>query len=236
MPDWQKLVRRHLALLLDAAEKDEIHAELAAHLEDAYESMLRDGIKSSEAAKRTLGLARDWQDLRRKITLVRSGEDTMTNRVTQLWLPGLATFLLSTGILAVMQILRLRPWILAKKRRFARGRALRLVVDSVAASRRHRGVPVMARGRFTARDTFVDGLSGAAVSCLDFSGASCESNLRQIYRPQHRADVSDFCSVWLGASSRGAPSRRGLTHTTSFRGAQAWMASRAADLPRVQWR
>jgi len=96
MPDWQKLVRRHLALLLDAAEKDEIHAELAAHLEDAYESTLRDGIKSSEAAKRTLGLARDWQDLRRKITLVRSGEDTMTNRVTQLWLPGLATFLLST--------------------------------------------------------------------------------------------------------------------------------------------
>jgi len=114
MPDWQKLVRRHLALLLDAAEKDEIHAELAAHLEDAYESMLRDGIKRSEAAKRTLGLARDWQDLQRKITLVRSGEDTMTNRVTQLWLPGLATFLLSTGILAVMQILRLKPWILAK--------------------------------------------------------------------------------------------------------------------------
>jgi len=114
MPDWQKLVRRRLALLLEVAEKDEIHAELAAHLEDAYESMLRDGIKGSEAAKHTLGLAGDWQDLQRKITLVRSGKETMTNRVTQLWLPGLATFLLSTGILAVMQILRLKPWILAK--------------------------------------------------------------------------------------------------------------------------
>lgn len=114
MPDWQKLVCRHLSLPLDAAEKDEIHAELAAHLEDAYESMVREGINNSEAARRTLGLAKDWQHLQRKITLVRSGKDTMTNRVTQLWLPGLATFLLATGILALMQISGLKPWILPK--------------------------------------------------------------------------------------------------------------------------
>jgi len=110
MPDWQKLVCRHLHLPLDAPP--EIHAELAAHLEDAYESMLRKGINNSEAAKRTLGLAQDWQDLQRKITLVRSRKDTMTNRVTQLWLPGLATFLLSTGILALLQISGLKAWIL----------------------------------------------------------------------------------------------------------------------------
>jgi hypothetical protein len=116
MPDWQKLVRRHLfGLPLDAAKKDEIHAELAAHLEDSYESWLRDGINNSEAARRTLCLANDWQDLQRQIILVRRGKDTMTNRVTQLWLPGLATFLLSTGILAVMQILRLKAWVLAKE-------------------------------------------------------------------------------------------------------------------------
>lgn len=115
MPDWRELVCRHLFLLpLDAAEKDEIHAELAAHLEDAYESMLRDRINDAEAAKRTLCLAKDWQDLQRKITLVRSGKDTMTNRVTQLWLPGLAMFLLSGGILALMQIFGLKPWILTK--------------------------------------------------------------------------------------------------------------------------
>jgi len=114
MPDWQKLVCRHLSLPLDAAETDEIHAELAAHLADAYESMLREGINNSEAARRTLGLAKDWQDLQRKITLVRSGKDTMTNRVTQLWLPGLATFLLATGILALMQIAGTKPWILGK--------------------------------------------------------------------------------------------------------------------------
>lgn len=115
MPDWQELVRRRLSgLALDPAEKDEIRAELAAHLEDAYESMLRDGANNSEAAKRTLCLANDWRDLQRKISLARSGKDTMTNRVTQLWLPGLATFVLSWGILALVQILRLKAWVLTK--------------------------------------------------------------------------------------------------------------------------
>jgi hypothetical protein len=116
MPDWQELVRQRLSgLALDPAERDEVHAELAAHLEEAYESMLGDGINNSKAAKRTLGLAKDWQVLQRKITLVRSGKDTMTNRVTQLWLPGLATFLLSQGILAVLQIWGPQAWILAKE-------------------------------------------------------------------------------------------------------------------------
>lgn len=115
MPDWQELVRQSLAgLALDPAERDEIRAELAAHLEDAYEAMLRDGINNSEAAKRTLCLANDWQDLQRKISVARSGKDTMTNRVTQLWLPGLAAFVLSGGILALMQILRLKAWVLTK--------------------------------------------------------------------------------------------------------------------------
>lgn len=115
MPDWQELVRQRLAgLALDPAERDEIRAELAAHLEDAYEAMLRDGINNSEAAKRTLCLANDWQDLQRKISVARSGKDTMTNRVTQLWLPGLAAFVLSGGILALMQILRLKAWVLTK--------------------------------------------------------------------------------------------------------------------------
>lgn len=115
MPDWQELVRQSLAgLALDPSERDEIRAELAAHLEDAYEAMLRDGINNSEAAKRTLCLANDWQDLHRKISVARSGKDTMTNRVTQLWLPGLAAFVLSGGILALMQILRLKAWVLTK--------------------------------------------------------------------------------------------------------------------------
>lgn len=38
MPDWQELVRQRLAgLALGRAEKQEVHAELAAHLEESYE-------------------------------------------------------------------------------------------------------------------------------------------------------------------------------------------------------
>jgi hypothetical protein len=40
MPDWQELVRRHLTgLALDPAEKDQVYAELASHLEESYESL-----------------------------------------------------------------------------------------------------------------------------------------------------------------------------------------------------
>ena len=37
----------------------------------------------------------------------------MTNRVTQLWLPGLVTFILSMGLLALTQIYGPKPWMLS---------------------------------------------------------------------------------------------------------------------------
>ena len=116
MPDWQKLVRRHMSTLaFTLSETEEVHTELAAHLEDAYESLIKKGMREPEATEQTLSLANDWQDLQRRIQLARIGKDTMTNRVTQLWLPGLATFLLSAGILALLEILGPRPWILGKE-------------------------------------------------------------------------------------------------------------------------
>lgn len=95
MPDWLELVRQRLHLLaLHSSERDAVHTELAAHLEDAYESLLGEGMSESEAAKRTLCLVNDWQELQQKIHSARIRKDTMTNRVTQLWLPGLLTFTL----------------------------------------------------------------------------------------------------------------------------------------------
>ena len=191
MPDWQKLVSRQLCgLPLDPAEKDEIHAELATHLEDAYESLLGDGINNSEAARRTLCLASDWQDLRRQITLVRRRKDTMTNRVTQLWLPGLATFLLSQGILAVLQIFGTKAWILAKEGHLPIAQSR---TGGLAARGDHRHPGWVRRGR---------------------RGTPGESDPGEIYRPQHCALVSDFCSVWLGAGARSSSSCRRPTHTT----------------------
>ncbi len=69
MPDWLKLVRQRLnGLALHSSERDAVHTELAAHLEDAYESLLGKGMSESEAAKRTLCLANDCRNCSGKFT------------------------------------------------------------------------------------------------------------------------------------------------------------------------
>lgn len=113
MPDWQELVRLRLAgLALDAAEKDEVHAELAAHLEESYEAFRKEGLAEPEAAERTLARSGDWKELRQGICSTRNGKDAMTNRVRQLWLPGLLTFALSMILLEVAQKFGPRPIVL----------------------------------------------------------------------------------------------------------------------------
>jgi|SRR5579859_583461 len=115
MPDWQDLVRQHLSsLALESLEKDEICAELAAHLEESYEALLREGVPEATAIHRALLLASDWNDLQRKIQSARTRKDIMTNRVTQFWLPGLVTFVLSAGILALIEIYGPKPWALMR--------------------------------------------------------------------------------------------------------------------------
>ena len=116
MPDWKKLVGQQLSGLdLDSTEREEVHAELGAHLEESYEAFRAEGLTHYDAVQRTLVQIADWKSLQKRIDSVRKGKDTMTNRVTQFWLPGLATFLLSAGILAVMEILGLKAWILGKE-------------------------------------------------------------------------------------------------------------------------
>src|SRR5215467_4903916 len=113
MPDWQELVRQRLpGLALDAKDRDNVHAELAAHLEESYETLREEGLADHEAIQRTLARSGDWKDLQRKIDSARTGKDTMTNRVTQLWLPGLLTFALSMGLLAIAQKFGPRPIVL----------------------------------------------------------------------------------------------------------------------------
>lgn len=113
MPDWQELVRLRLDdLALDAAEKDEVHAELAAHLEESYEAFRSEGLAEQEAARRAFAQSGDWKDLQQGIDSVRGGKDTMTNRVKQLWLPGLLTFALSMILLELAQKFGPRPMVL----------------------------------------------------------------------------------------------------------------------------
>src|SRR5215467_15384724 len=103
MPDWQELVRRRLSgLALDSREKEEVHAELAEHLEESYEMFCKKGLPEREAVDRTMEQVSDWQDLQAKILLARRG-DFMRKRAQQLWIPGFLTLILSTVFLMTLQ-------------------------------------------------------------------------------------------------------------------------------------
>lgn len=111
MPDWEALVSRELSgLKLGAAEKEEVHAELAAHLEETYEALLKEGVPDREAIHHVVSLAGNWNDLQRKIHAARNGKDHMTNRVKQFWLPSLLTLLSSMGLLIIIEFFCPNPW------------------------------------------------------------------------------------------------------------------------------
>lgn len=85
MRNWQELVRQHLAgLELDAAEREEVHAELAAHLEESYETLCKQGLGETEAARLTLEQVSSWDELRRKISAAKRREYPVKKRVQQL--------------------------------------------------------------------------------------------------------------------------------------------------------
>lgn len=93
MPDWEKLVRERLACRrLETQDENEVVAELADHLEEAFESLCREGMSEDEAAGRVLAQVADWKTLNRKIYLARHTEDMMEPRVRQFWVPGLLGF------------------------------------------------------------------------------------------------------------------------------------------------
>src|SRR5260370_37877312 len=101
-------------IALNGEEKDEVRAELAAHLEESYESLRAKGLSEQAAMQQTLGQVTDWQDLRQRIQTARTKENIMSNRVKQYWLPSLLTLLLSMGLLAVIQIVGPNPWMVGR--------------------------------------------------------------------------------------------------------------------------
>lgn len=93
MPDWHQLVRFRLAgIALEEDDREEVIAELAGHLDETFESLLKDGIPAEEAKHRALSQVDDWKKLERGIQNARSKENIMNPRVKCLWLPGLLTF------------------------------------------------------------------------------------------------------------------------------------------------
>jgi len=110
MRDWQALVEQRLAgLALEPEERTEVFAEVAAHLKDICEDMLRQGMTEEEAVRRALANAGDWRDLRRKILAAKRKELIMQKRLRQLWIPGFLSLILCSLFQAALQRLGLPP-------------------------------------------------------------------------------------------------------------------------------
>ena len=110
MPDWQELVRRRLSgLAFDAEQKDEVHAELASHLEESYESLCTQGVPDHAAVKKALAEVTDWNKLQQQIEMARQKVNTMTPRTSRLLLPSLVTLLVAMTMIPVLERLGLNP-------------------------------------------------------------------------------------------------------------------------------
>jgi len=109
MRDWKALVEQRLTgLALEHGERAGVIAEVAAHLEDTYEGMLKKGVTEDEAVRWALSQAGNWKDLKRKILAAKRREQPMKKRVWQLWVPGFLTLILSMLLLTALYRLGLR--------------------------------------------------------------------------------------------------------------------------------
>ena len=96
MLDWLQLVRERLALRdLDAVQREDVFAELAAHLEDCYTALRAEGATEPHAVQRTLRQVTNWEDLQRQIANEKNGGPPMRERLRQLWIPGFLTLTLT---------------------------------------------------------------------------------------------------------------------------------------------
>jgi hypothetical protein len=95
--DWPALVHRHLASVrVDERRRREISAELAAHLEDAYDAALRRGCTEAEAIACAMEHVPDWRALAVALDRSTTEDTTMTRQANTVLLPG-TTMLLAAA-------------------------------------------------------------------------------------------------------------------------------------------
>jgi hypothetical protein len=98
--DWSSVVRsRLIALGIEAEREEQIRAELAGHLEDAYADAIRRGCTEEDAAARALAQVPDWTHLARTIRRADQEGDPMTRDAKTLLLPGMITLCCAAAVL-----------------------------------------------------------------------------------------------------------------------------------------
>ena len=104
IPNFPLLVRERLqGLKLGSAQQEEIIAELADHLDEAYEQLCAQGSCKAEALQRSIE-AINWRQLSRKIQSAKREDLSMNNRTKELWLPAMTSLAISEGMLFAISI------------------------------------------------------------------------------------------------------------------------------------
>lgn len=113
MPDWIKIVRERLQpCSLSPQNREDVITELAAHLEEACEQARSAGLPPSAALEQTLQEIDNWRVLANNIRRVKGKEDAVNRRTKTLWIPGLASLLIASLFMTVMQWMGIRPRLL----------------------------------------------------------------------------------------------------------------------------
>jgi hypothetical protein len=115
MPDWKQLVRERMRTLkLPHEAKQDVVAELAAHLQEVYEEASARGLNEAEATALALQQIEDWEVLAAQISRAKSKEDCMNTRTKSLWLPALASLFASSLFLFVLTEISMQPPLLVR--------------------------------------------------------------------------------------------------------------------------
>jgi hypothetical protein len=112
VPDWRRIVSGHLAATdLNLRERNEVIAELAAHLEEVYAELCARGVPNADAIDGALAEVADWRALTRRIERAKRREGPMNHRTKTVWIPGLVSLTVASGSLALLQVWGARPHI-----------------------------------------------------------------------------------------------------------------------------
>jgi hypothetical protein len=112
MPDWKKLVRERLSTLnLPPSAKNEVIAELAAHLEEIHERVRQTCVTDAVAVELTLQEIDNWRVLARNIRRAKSEGESMNYRTKSLLWPLAAVTWLgaSLSVMVLQRTDRLYP-------------------------------------------------------------------------------------------------------------------------------
>lgn len=102
MHDWSALVHRHLASVrVNERRRGEIAAEMAAHLEDAYDGALRSGCTEAEATACAMERVPDWRALAAAVNQATDEGTIMTRHARTVLLPGTTMLLAAAAGMAV---------------------------------------------------------------------------------------------------------------------------------------